>query len=111
MSVSTLFGDIEKAGIKVGDFLASIVTGAKKLQAAYATLSGPTLAAATAVFIDVVKAVSAATAAAGAAEAGNFSGAITLSENTVVLVQSVIADGKAGVKTIEADLAALGIKL
>jgi len=77
----------------------------------YSALSGPVLAAVAAVFYDVVKAVAAGQAAAAAAGTGNVPLAITLSETTIGLVQKVVTDGKAGEKTIAADLSALGITL
>lgn len=109
--MTNIFEDLAKAGIKVGDFLVNIATGAKKLQQVYSALSGPTIAATSAVFFDVVKAATAATSAATDAQAGNFTGAIQLSETTVTLVKQVITDAKAGEATIKADFALLGIKL
>lgn len=110
-AISGFFADIEKGGQKIGTFLVSLATGVKNLQAIYSTLSGPTIAAVAAVFYDAVKAVASATAAASAAETGNFVVAVTLSETTVTLVKQVVIDAKAGEKIIVADLAALGIKL
>jgi hypothetical protein len=107
----SLWTDITGAGIKIENFLIELSSGAKKLQAIYSTLSGPTLAAVAAVFYDVVKTVSAAESAATSAETGNIPGAITLSETTLTLVKQVVTDFKSGVKTVEADLTALGITL
>ena len=107
----SLWTDITGAGKKIEDFLQDIVAGVKKLQTIYSTLSGPTLAAAAAVFYDTVKTVAAAQGAVAAAGAGNIPGAITMSETTIGLVKQVVADAKAGDKVILADFEALGIKL
>lgn len=109
--MANIFTDIVSAGQKIENFLQNIVNGAKTLQAVYSKLSGPTLAAVAAVFYDVSKTVAAGTAAAGAAESGNIPSAFTLSETTLGLVKQVVADAKAGEKTIVADFEALNIKL
>lgn len=108
MSILT---DIEKAGSKIGDFLKYLVNGAKTLQKIYGALSGSVIAASMAVFYDVVKFVGSAEAAAAAAAGGNIPLTITLSETTIGLVRTVVADFKAGEKTIVADFEALNIKL
>jgi hypothetical protein len=105
----SLWTDIEAAGEKVEGWLTAIGTGAKKLQAIYNTLSGPTLAAVAAVFYDVVKAVAAGTEAATDAATGNTPAAFVLSETTLTLVKQVVADAKAGEKTVVADWEALGL--
>jgi hypothetical protein len=107
----SIWTEIESAGQKIEDFLSNVASGAKKLQAAYAALSGPTLAAAAAVFYDVVKTVAAGESAASEASTGNVSGAITLSQTTLALVKQTVTDAKAGEKTVVADFQALGIKL
>ncbi len=109
--VGTFFEDIAKGGMKIGDFLSSIVTGAAKLKKVYTAVSGPTTATSLAVFYDVVKAVGAGTAAAGAAETGNIPGAIALSEQTLGMVKTLITDAKTEGSQIKADFALLGIKL
>lgn len=106
-----LLEDIEKAGVKLADFFNHIVTGASTLQTIWKAVSGPTIAVAAAVFYDTVKTVVAAEAAAGEAGAGNFTGAIQLSENTVALVKTLVSDFKSGVATVKADFEALHIKL
>jgi hypothetical protein len=107
----SFLSDIETAGKKIGDFLTGVVDGARNLQKIYGALSGPVIAASMAVFYDVVKTVSAAQSTAGAAESGNVPLAISLSQTTIGLVESVVADFKAGEKTIVADFEALNIKL
>lgn len=107
----SVLSDIEAAGTKIESFLKSIVTGAKTLQTIWGALSGPTLAAGAAVFYDTVKAFNEVEATASAAATGNIPVAITLSETTVSLVKTVVADAKSGVKTIVADFDALNIKL
>jgi hypothetical protein len=107
----SLWTDLESAGTKVETFLSNIASGAKKLAAIYSALSGPTIAAVSAVFYDVVKAVASGESAAASASTGNIAGAITLSETTITLVKQVVTDFKSGEKTIVADFEALGIKL
>lgn len=107
----SILSDIEAAGQKIGQFLTSIVTGAKTVQKIYGALSGPVIAASMAVFYDTVKTVAAAEQAASAAAAGNIPLTITLSETTIGLVKTVVADALAGEKTIVADFQALNIKL
>ena len=108
--MANLLQEVELVGAKVGGFLKSIVSGAAKLRAIYAALSGPVIAASMAVFYDTVKTVGAVQSAAAAAAAGNVPLTITLSETTVGLVKQVVTDFKAGEKTIVADFEALGIK-
>lgn len=107
----SLISEVEKVGSTVANFLKSIVTGAATLQKIWSALSGPTLAAAAAVFYDVVNTAKSGESTAEAAASGNFSGAVTLSETTIGLIKKVVADAKAGEKTIVADFEALGIKL
>jgi hypothetical protein len=107
----SFLSDLEAGGKKIEDFLKDIVNGASQLQLIWKGLSGPTLAAAAAVFYDVTKAVSAGESAAASAASGNIPGAITLSETTIGLVKQVVTDFKAGEKTIVTDFEALNIKL
>jgi hypothetical protein len=107
----SVLSDIESTGTKIGNFLDNIVNGAKKLQTIYGALSGPVIAASMAVFYDTVKAVAAAQSAAVAAGTGNIPLAVTLSETTIGLVQTVVKDALAGEKTVVADFEALNIKL
>jgi len=110
-TLMSLISEVEKVGSTVANFLKSIVTGAATLQKIWSALSGPTLAAAAAVFYDVVNTAKSGESTAEAAASGNFSGAVTLSETTIGLIKKVVADAKAGEKTIVADFEALGIKL
>ena len=102
---------LETAGTKIGTFLNDIVNGAKSIQKVYGALSGPVIAASMAVFYDVVKTVAAAQKAAAAASTGDVSLTITLSETTIGLVKTVVADFLSGEKTVVADFEALNIKL
>jgi len=108
MSILT---EIESEGRKVGEVFLEVVTFAKKMQTIYSALSGPTIAACSAVFYDCVKCVAAGQAAAVAGESANIPLTISLSETTLTLVQKVIADAKAGEQTIVADFKALDITL
>lgn len=108
----SILSDIEAAGTKIENFLKDVVSGGKKLQSIYSALTSPAvIAASMAVFYDTVKTVASATAAAEAASTGNFAGAVTLSETTIGLVQTVVKDFQAGEKTVVADFDALDIKL
>lgn len=102
---------IEKFGGKIGDFLEAIVHGANALQKTWGQLSGPTLAAAAAVFYDTVKTLSSAESAATAAASGNVLSTVTLSETTLGLVKQVIADAKSGEKQIVDDVKALKLAI
>lgn len=110
-SLGTFFGDLVAAGKKVEDFLTTVVKGAKTLGAIWGSLSGPVLAAASAVFYDVIKTLAAAESAAAAAQSGDVVGTIKLSETTIGLVKQVLADFKGGESLIIADFKTLGIKL
>ena len=103
--------EIEAAGKKIGEFLTDVVTFGQKAKAVYNALSGPTIAASMAVFYDVVKTIAAIEGAAADAAAGNIPGTITLSETTIGLVKTVVADFKAGEADIVADFKALNITL
>lgn len=106
----SVLNEIEAAGKKIGDVLTEIVTFGKKIRTVYSALSGPTLAAVSAVFYDVVKCVAAAQAAAAQAAAGDIPVTITLSETTLGLVKQVVTDAKAGEEAIVADFKALNLK-
>lgn len=105
----SIFSDIVAAGKKIEDVLTDIVTFGNKLKAVYQALSGPTLAAASAVFYDVMKTAISAEAVATDVQTGNIGGAFTLSATTLGLVKQVVADVKAGEGQIVTDLKALGI--
>jgi hypothetical protein len=107
----SFLSSLENVGTKIGDFLNTIVNGAKNLQKIYGALSGPVISASMAVFYDTVKTVAAAEQTAAAASTGNVPLTITLSSTTLALVQTVVADFKTGEKTIVADFEALNIKL
>jgi len=107
----SIFSDIEAAGKKIGEVLTEIVTFGSKVRSVYQNLSGPTLAASSAVFYDVVKCIAAAQSVAASAEAGNIPAAITLSETTIGLVKQIILDAKAGEAAIVADVKALNLKI
>jgi len=106
----SVLNEIESAGKKIGDVLTDVVNFGRKIRIVYGALSAPTLAAASAVFYDTVKAISAAQAAAAAAEGGAIPATITLSETTLGLVRQVVTDAKAGETEIVADFKALNLK-
>lgn len=107
----SFISDIEAVGMKVEDFLKAVVTGAGTLQAVWGKLSGPTLAVCAAIFSDVLKSALAAESAASDASTGNFLGAVTLSETTISLIQTLVTDAKKGETQIVADFKALGITI
>lgn len=102
--------EVEALGTKVENFIATVVKGTATLQKIWGALSGPTLAAAAAVFYDVVTTLSDADSAAQAAATGNVLSTVTLSQTTITAVQKVIADAKAGEATVVADFKALDLK-
>lgn len=105
----SIWSDITAAGKKIEDVLTDIVTFGNKLKAVYAALSGPTVAATSAVFYDVMKAALSAEAVATDVQTGNITGAFTLSETTLTLVKQLVSDAKNGEQTIVADLKSLGL--
>jgi hypothetical protein len=107
----SFLSDIEAAGKKIGEVLTEIVTFGGNIKTIYNALSGPTLAAVSAVFYDVVKSFASVEAVAAAASSGSVPTAITLSETTIGLLKTVVADFKAGEANIVADFKALNIKL
>lgn len=107
----SIFNELALDGEKIETFLVNLVNGGKKLQALFTSLSPKTLAAASAVFYDVVKTVASAESAASSAASGNLAGAVTLSETTFSLVQGLVADAKSGEAVIVADFKALEIAI
>jgi hypothetical protein len=106
MSIFTSIG----AGIsKSISFLVNVFTKVDEVDKMFVALAPATKAAILATFYDVTKTVTAGTEAAGAAEAGNIPAAFSLSETTLGLVKSVVADAKTDASVIAADLKALGI--
>jgi hypothetical protein len=105
MSIFTSIG----AGIsKSISFLVNVFTKIDEIDKAFVAFAPATKAAMLATFYDVATAVASATAAAGAAEAGNIPAAFSLSETTLGLVRSVVAAAKVDASVIAADLKILG---
>jgi len=106
MSIFTSIG----AGIsKSISFLVNVFTKTKEVEDLFVSLAPATKAAMLATFYDVTKTVTSALAAAGAAETGNIPTTITLSETTLGLLKSVVADAKTDASVIAVDLKALGV--
>ena len=106
MSIFTSIGE----GIsKATSFLVNVFTKTKEVVDLFTSLAPATKAAILATFYDVMKTVTAATAAAGAAESGNIPSAFTLSETTLGLIKAIVADAKADASVIATDLKALGV--
>ena len=89
MSIFTSIG----AGIsKSISFLVNVFTKMDEVNKTFVALAPATKAAMLATFYDVTTATTSALAAAGAAESGNIPSAFTLSETTLGLIKTVVAD-------------------
>lgn len=102
-SIKGFFSDIEKAGMKVGDFLMNALKLANAIKQMWSQCGPQTLTVASQVFYDVMKTATLATEDAAAASAQNWAGAVTLSSQTLSSVNQLVADFKAGEKQIVAD--------
>jgi hypothetical protein len=107
--VANIFSDIVAGLTKAENFLITIFQKEKQVSDEFASFAPATKAAILATFYDVAKTAASVTAVAGDAAAGNFTGAITLSTQTIALVQGVIADAKNDASVIKTDLQTLGI--
>jgi hypothetical protein len=107
MSIGSIFQDIEKAGMKVGQFFATAIKLGSAIKQMWGQCGAQTLTVASQVFYDVVKTASLATGAATDASANQWSGAVQLSEQTISSVSQLVADAKAGEQQIVADFKAL----
>jgi len=102
----SFIGAIEKDFKSVGSFLSAVVSDIKHVAALWALIqNNGTKALILKISSDVLTVVNEAEAAAGAGGM-NF----VLDEEVFNSAKALIADAKAGKGTIEADLAALGIK-
>ena len=106
-SISNFFQDIEKAGMKVGDFIAHALKLGKAVQQMWASCGAQTIVVASQVFYDVVKTATLAEQAAAAGTAGSWVGAVQLSEQTISSVSQLVADFKAGEKQVVTDFQTL----
>ena len=106
MSIFTSIGE----GIgKATSFIVNVFSKTKEVVDLFTSLSPAIKAAILATFYDVMKTITAASAAAGAAESGNIQSTFTLSETTLGLIKDVVADIKKDGSVIAADLKALGV--
>ena len=106
-SISSFFTDVEKAGMKIGDFIAHALKLGAAVQQMWATCGHQTIVTASQVFYDVIKTATLAEQAAQAGGGGSWLGAVTLSEQTISSVQQLVADFKAGEKQIVTDFQTL----
>jgi hypothetical protein len=106
MSIFTSIG----AGIsKAISFIVTVFSKADEVKKLLDSLAPATVAAMLATFYDVTKTLASAAAVVGDVETGSISAAFTLSETTLGLVKSVVADAKTDGSVIAADLKALGV--
>lgn len=107
----SIWTDIEKIGVKIGDFFTSVVKFGGAIQQVWGSLGPATLATASQVFYDVIKTAALAGETAADGSAGNWAGAVTLSTQTLASVNKLVADAKAGEKQVVADFDALKLAL
>ena len=105
----SIFTSIGEGVSKATSFLVNVFTKTKEVIDLFTSLAPATKAAILATFYDVMKTVTSAIAAAGAAESGNIPSAFTLSETTLGLIKAIVADAKTDASVIAADLKALGV--
>lgn len=94
---------------KAENFLINVFTKVSDVDKTLTSLAPATKAAMLATFYDVATTIATGAGAAEAAATGNMPLAITLSQQTLALVQGVVADAKTDGSVIVADLKALGI--
>lgn len=105
----SIFTAVETGFTKAYNFVITVFTKIDQVDKTFQALAPQTKAAILATFYDASKTFAAGVGAAEAAATGNVATAITLSETTVMLVKSVIADAKNDASIVAADLKALGI--
>lgn len=105
----SIFTEIGTGLSKAANFLITVFTKTKQVEDAFVALAPATKAAILATAYDVLKTATAAAGAAGAAATGNLPAAFTLSETTLTLIESVIADAKTDASVIAGDLKTLGV--
>jgi hypothetical protein len=106
---TSIFTSIGAGISKATSFLVNVFSKVDEVDKTLVALAPATKAAILATFYDVAKTVTSATAAAGAAELGNIPSAFTLSETTLGLIETVVADAKTDGSVIAADFKALAI--
>ena len=107
----SIFTSIGEGVAKSISFIVNVFSKVDEVDKMLASLAPATKAAMLATFYDVTTATTSALAAAGAAESGNIPSAFTLSETTLGLIKTVVADAKKDGTVIATDLKALGVIL
>ena len=102
---------IEGLGVKVGDFFSAFVKIGTTIKDNFKSLGPETLVCISQVFYDVIKTAGIASETAADASAGNWAGAVQLSEQTVASVIALITAFKAANKQIVADFEALKLSI
>jgi hypothetical protein len=106
-SIGSFFTSIEKAGMKIGDFIAHALKLGKAVKDMWSQCGPQTMIVASQVFYDVVKTATLAEQAAAAASAGSWVGAVQLSEQTLSGVNQLVSDFRAGEKQVVDDFKTL----
>jgi hypothetical protein len=106
-SIGSFFSEVEKAGMKIGDFIAHALKLGKAVQQMWSQCGPQTMIVASQVVYDVVKSAMLAEQAAQAAGGGSWLGAVQLSEQTISSVQQLVTDFKAGEKQVVLDFQTL----
>ena len=105
----SIFTSIGEGVAKSISFIVNVFSKVDEVDKILASLAPATKAAMLSTFYDVSTTVGSATAAATAAESGNIPSAFTLSETTLGLIKTVVADAKKDGTVIAADFKALAI--
>jgi hypothetical protein len=105
----SIIGNIESFASKGLAFVLQIVNKTSEIDAKFVALAPTTKAAILATFYDAIKTATAVGEQTADVAAGNFTGAVLLTQTTTTLVQTVVADVKNDGSVIKADLVALGI--
>jgi hypothetical protein len=106
-SIKDFFGEVEKAGMKVGDFIAHALKLGAAIKQMWDQCGTQTLTVASQVLYDVVKTATLAEQAAAAASGSSWVGAVQLSQQTLSSVNQLVSDAKAGEKQIVQDFQTL----
>lgn len=106
-SLKDVVGDIEKGGMKVGDFFATFFRFTNAIQKMWSKCGAKTLIAISQIAYDTIKVATLAAEEAGAAKTGDWKGVVQLSPQTTEAVKQLVADFKAGDAQVRADFAEL----
>lgn len=107
MSLSEIFAKIKGGITTVGDFFTLSVKLGNAIKQMWSECGPQTIKVASQIAHDVFKSAVLAEEAAAAGQAGSWTGAVTLSSQTIESVKTLVDDFKAGEKQIVADFKAL----